>query len=787
MISLSLRISRVALLLSALLCMSVFAQTKPPFTSPLPTGVHLDPAGEAVNLGSLPINLVLAPEADKAVVVLSGWREQGVQVIDLKTRKVTQTLLQDGAFYGAAFSPDGHRLCVSGGNTDLLFVYAWKDGVATLENKFELAKAKTADGTGTSYPAGMAFSPNSKFVYVAENVGDRLAVVNVSTGEIAQRFPTDHYPYGVALTASGQVFVSAWGASTVSQFRVLADGSLAYLGRIEVGRHPSALAVKGTRLYVTLAGSDRVAVVDTKLRKVVLYLHDAAPGAPPEGSTPNAVAITSDGKRLLVAEADNNAVAIFDLATDKLLGRVPADWYPTAVAENNGDLLIISGKGHGTHANPDGPVPLTNWPDGNPTAYALGQLNGSLRVLPSAMTETQLAAFSQRVAAANNWGQRLAPRRYPPFRHVVYIIKENRTYDQVLGDIKEGDGDASLVYFPDITISPNHHALARRFGLFDRFFVNAEVSSQGHIWSTAAYVTNYGEKVVPSAYAGKRADPDGEESDEPEHGFLWTLAIRDGITFRDYGEMVKGNPGWPVTQHDLAADVNPDYIPFDLITQDQKRADVWIAELQRYVRDGNMPQLEVMHLPMDHLTAGRPGKCTPRACMADNDLALGRIVQALSHSPYWKDTVIFVVEDDAQAGPDHTDSHRAPFYAMSAYSRPGTVHRFVNTTDVVAAIEDILKMGRLSKFDYFSRSLADVFAPTADLTPYDPIVPTQDLNEKNPQNTAAARMSEGLDLSAPDRVDDQVYNRILWLMLKGDAPPPVAPTHAALHALQSSK
>src|SRR5580700_3717761 len=391
---LSPRIRRLALSLSALICMSVSAQTKPHFTSPLPTGVRLDPAGEAVELGSLPINLLLTPEKDKAVVVLSGWREQGIQVVDLRTQKVTQTLLQDGAFYGAAFSPDGHRLCVSGGNTDRLFVYAWKDGVATIENKFDLAKAKTADGTGTSYPAGLAFSPNGKFVYVAENVGDRLAVVNVTTGEIAQRFSTDHYPYGVALTANGQVFVSAWGGSTVSQFRILTDGSLAYLGRIEVGRHPSALAAKGTRLYVTLAGSDRVAVVDTRLRKVVGYLHDAAPGAPPEGSTPNAVAITSDGKRLIVAEADNNAVAVFDLATGKLLGRVPTDWYPTAVTEDHGELLVVSGKGHGTHANPDGPVPLTNWPNGNPTAYALGQLNGSLRVLPSAMTEMQLAALT---------------------------------------------------------------------------------------------------------------------------------------------------------------------------------------------------------------------------------------------------------------------------------------------------------------------------------------------------------------------------------------------------------
>src|SRR5208282_370160 len=443
---LSLSICRLVLPLSAVLCVSVSAQTKPHFTSPLPTGVRLDPAGEAVDLGSLPINLVLAPDQREAVVVLSGWREQGIQVVDLKTRKVTQTLLQDGAFYGAAFSPDGSRLWVSGGNTDMLFVYAWKDGAATLESKFELAKAKTADGTGTSYPAGLAFSPNGKFVYVAEDVGDRLAVVNTATGEITQRFSTDHYPYGVALTANGEVFVSAWGGSTVSRFRILPDGSLAYLGRIEVGRHPSALAASGTTLYVTLAGSDRVAVVDTKLRKVVRYLHDAAPGAPSEGSTPNGVAFSSDGRRLFVAEADNNAVAVVDVATGKLLGRVPTDWYPTAIAEAGDQFLVLSGKGHGTHANPDGPVPLTNWPDGRPTAYTLGQLNGSLRVLPSAMTGTQLAAFTQRVTAANNWQQRLAVRRYPPFRHVVYIIKENRTYDQVLGDIKEGDGDPSLVY-----------------------------------------------------------------------------------------------------------------------------------------------------------------------------------------------------------------------------------------------------------------------------------------------------------------------------------------------------
>ena len=780
------RICECALTFVVLLQGASLAQSKPSFTSPLPTGVRLDPAGEAIELGSLPINLVLSPDRDKAVVVLSGWREQGIQVVDLKTRKVTQTLIQDGAFYGAAFSPDGRRLYVSGGNTDNLFVYGWNGSAATLQHKFVLEQTKTADGTGLSYPAGIAVAPNGRFVYVAENVGDRVAVVDAESGEIAQRLPTDHYPYGVLLTADGQLFVSAWGATTVSQFRVLADGKLAYIGRMGVGKHPSALAAHGTDLFVALAGSDRVAVVNARTRKVTRSLHDAAPSAPPEGSTPNALALSADGRRLFVAEADNNAVAVFDVASGKLLGRIPADWYPTAVTVEGGRLLVVSGKGRGSHANPDGPVPLTNWPEGNPTAYDLGQLNGTLRLLPAEITPSQLAAFTQRVIAANNWQQHRSMRRYPPFHHVIYIIKENRTYDQVLGDIKAGDGDPSLVYFPDITITPNHHALARRFGLFDRFFVNAEVSSQGHIWSTAAYVTNYGEKTVPSAYAQKRGEVDGEDSDEPERGFLWTMALRDGITFRDYGEMVKGNPGWAVTQRDLIGDINRDYPPFDLTTPDQKRADVWIDEFKRYVRDGNMPQLELVWLPNDHLAAGRPGKCTPRACMADNDLAFGRIVQALSHSPYWKDTAIFVVEDDAQAGPDHLDSHRAPFYAISAYNRPGTVHRFINTTDVVAAIEDILGMGRLSKFDYFSRSLADIFAETPDLTPYDPVVPTQDLTEKNPQNTAAAQMSEGLDLSAPDRIEDQLYNRILWMMLKGGVPPAASLSHAPLHAMLSS-
>jgi len=784
----------------------------PPYFSPLATGLRLDPVGDFVDLGSMPLAMALSPGGDRLVVVLSGWREQGIQVVDVKSMRVTQTLQQPAAFYGLAFSSDGRELYVSGGNEDDIFCYTWQDGVATFARKIALTDKNAEKKTdtdkdkdkvkfGSRYPAGLAASRHGKLLYVAENVGDSLAVVEPTSGQVVQRLPTDHYPYGVVTASDGRVYVSAWGAQTVSIFRERknGDGRLINEGRLRVGFRPSALLVNasGSRLYVALAGTDQIAVVDTRAKRVLRTLSDAAPGGPAEGSTPNAMALAQDESKLYVAEGDNNAVAVFDVradkagarpvsATDHPAGRVPTDWYPTAVLAAGKQLLILSGKGHGSHANPDGPIPGTS-PFARPLGYALGLLNGSLRVVPSEMSTGALAQYSRRVAAANNWSQTQAKRSYPPFKHVVYIIKENRTYDQIFGDLPEGDGDASLVFFGKDS-TPNHRALAERFGLFDRFFTNAEVSSQGHIWSTAAYVTDYGEKTVPSVYSDRRDDVDGEDADEPGNGFLWTLAAKKGIWFRDYGEMVNSaDGGWPVTQKGLVADICPTYVPFDMKTTDQKRADAWIAELNQFVQDGAMPQLELMHLAGDHTAGGRVGYRTPRAFVADNDLALGRIVEALSRSPFWKDTVVFVLEDDAQAGPDHVDSHRSPFLAISAYSRPGTIHRFANTTDVVAAIEDILGLGRLSKFDYFSRSLSDVFAATPDLTPYQAVMPTANMEELNPAHTAAAIMSQDLDFSAPDKVNDELFNRILWLIVKGDQPAPAVTAKAPLQLLEMSR
>jgi DNA-binding beta-propeller fold protein YncE len=786
-------LSLLLLVLAAASALSASGQSSGSAMERLPTGARLDPVGDSVTTGSMPLAMALAPGGEKLIVSLGGWREQGIQVIDTRTWRVTQTLTQAAAFLGLAFSRDGRTLYASGGNDDSVYCYDWSGGSATLRTRLELAK-KAPDQTGSRYPAGMAVSNDGKFLYVAENVGDALAVVDLTKLIVIQRLATEHYPYDVALARDGAVYVSAWGGKSISVFRSQPGGQLAYSGRIGVGRHPSALALNasGSKLFVALASLDQVVEVDTRLRKIVRYFSDAAPDGPQEGSTPNALALSSDESRLFVAEADSNALAVFNLTREsdtrtpqKPVGRIPTDWYPTSVLEDAGRLLILCGKGHGTAPNPNGPVPGRGIDP--PLGYTLGQLNGTLRVVPGRFTGRELAALSRRVAAANSWDSTSQPRRYPPFKHVLYIIKENRTYDQVFGDMPQGDGDPNLVFFGRDS-STNHRALAERFGLFDRFFTNAEVSSQGHIWSTAAYVTDYGERTIPSIYSDRRADIDEGDVDEPANGFLWTLAVNSGVTFRDYGEWVHapstGPQGFNATRPGLQPDISTAYPAFDMSIPDQRRADVWISELRDFVRRGEMPQLEIMHLPGDHTAGALPGMRTPRACMADNDLALGRIVEALSTSPFWRDTVIFVLEDDAQAGPDHFDSHRSPLLIISAYNRPGTIHRFINTTDVIAAIEDILGLGRLSQFDYFSRPLSDVFAGVPDSTPYRASKPAQSLDETNPAHGPGSEESRLFDFSAPDRIDDAAFNRVLWKVIKGDNMPMPTPRHASqLHLL----
>jgi YVTN family beta-propeller protein len=771
----------------------------------LSTGVSLDPAAESHGVGNFPLAIAVAPGGERVALLLNGWRQQGVQIVDAKSGAVIQTLPQIAAFIGLAFSADGKTLYASGGNDDSIFVYRWNGTEATVDGRIDLVErpkpvpnAKPKDPEGVSYPAGIATSHDGRFLYVAENLGDTLAVLDLPTKRVVQRLNTDRYPYTVVADAHGDVYVSAWGDNTVNRFRANANGTLRSIARIAVGRHPSAMVVRGTRLYVASASTDSISVVDTATSKLIRTLHDAPPAGPHEGSTPNALVLSRDGSRLFVAEADNNAVGVFAVATGKLLGRIPVEWYPSALALHGDDLLVVNAKGRGSRANPNRTQPGPKLqPDSRD--YTLGQLDGTLMSIAVPAATSKLASFTKRVAHANGWDATRAARRYPPFKHVIYIIKENRTYDQVLGDMKEGDGDASLVFFPE-NVSPNHHALARRFGLFDRFFVNAEVSAQGHNWSTAAYGTDYLEKTMPQVYSprGRTYDYEGTNRDRvvdddddvnaPANGYLWDLAVRKKIALRNYGEFagdgddVREGVAKEVVglRRALRDTTSPDYPPFNMSIPDQTRADVWLREFNRYVERGSLPALEILRLPNDHTEGASAGKPTPRAFMADNDLAVGRIIDAVSHSPYWRDTAIFIVEDDAQSGPDHVDSHRSVLLMISAWNRGGLVHRFVNTTDVLATMEEILGLDSLSQFDHYGRPMR-LFAEKADLTPYDAIKPGVPLDEKNPES-AQSKKSALLDFSKPDAIDDATLNLILWRTIKGDVPYPGA-TRAAVGAM----
>jgi YVTN family beta-propeller protein len=780
--------------------------------SRLSTGVRLDPAAPLAEIGPMGLTMRLAPERDRVVISLSGYAKQGIEVVDVATGRVLQDVTQPAAFVGLTFAPDGKTLYASGGNQDVIYRYAWSNGAARLRDSLVLARKPTPRAAGTRYPAGIAVDPTGTMLYVAENLADSLAVIELATGRVVQRFPTGRYPYDVAADAAGDVFVSAWGANTIARFTTSRNGWLEPKGALTVARHPSSLLLNadGSRLFVVSGSTDQVAVVDTRNDRVIARLMDPPTLGPNEGTTPNALSLSADGSRLFVAEGDANAIGVFNLSAntagaasangdDKLAGRIPTGWYPTAVMPVGDALIAVSGKGRGSVPNPNGPQPqsaLVNQARGATHIFATLH-GGYMRIPLRATNDGALVDFSARVARANGWSANGRTFAYPPFQHVIYVIKENRTYDQVLGDMREGDGDSSLVFFGP-TVSPNHRALATRFGLFDRFFVNAEVSADGHNWSTAAYATDYLEKTVQSNYSsrGRTYDYEGtnrgfgtahvpeDDVNEPAAGYLWDLAVRKGITFRDYGEFVqpeseeRSEPGehrpiYRGVKRALVAHANPDYPSFNLAIRDQHRMDVWLGEFQTYVRTNAMPALEIVRLPNDHTSGAAVGAPTPRAHFADNDLALGRMIEALSRSPFWRNTVVFVLEDDAQNGPDHVDGHRSPFFVISAYNRPGVVHRFANTTDVLRTIEEILGLESMSQFDYFGRPLRDIWASTPDLRPYSALTPAQSLDEVNQRNTPGAKESEHLDLHVEDAIDDARFNRILWKAIKGpDVPYP---------------
>ncbi|MBL9129435.1 MAG: bifunctional YncE family protein/alkaline phosphatase family protein, partial [Verrucomicrobiales bacterium] len=526
----------------------------------------------------------------------------------------------------------------------------------------------------------------------------------------------------------------------------------------------------------------------------------------PPGSTPNSLALSPDESLLFVANANINAVAVFDVrepGRSRSLGFIPVGWYPTSVrlTPDGRHLLVANGKGSASRANRYGPQPGNEAP-ASIREYIGGLLPGSLSIVELPRDREDLEAFLRKTTEKTLACRPPVPPKslepgHPipvsvgqpsPIRYCIYIIKENRTYDQVLGDLPQGRGDPGLCLFPE-KVTPNHHQLARDFVLLDNFYVESEVSADGHEWTMGAYATDFVEKLWPMSYGHnqdrKYAYPaEGRfKIAEPAGGYLWDRAIEAGVTFRSYGEFVNNgtttNDPCSTLVPALQNRFDPGFRSFDMDYSDLARADRFISELRRFEREGDMPRLQVVRLPNDHTAGTGAGKLTPTAYVAENDLALGRVIEAVSHSKFWPQTAIFVVEDDAQNGPDHIDAHRTVAFVVSPYVRRGTVDSTLySTCSMLRTMELVLGMKPMTQFDAAAMPMFESFGPRPDFTPYKALPARVDLQERNLASAWGSDESATMNFAREDAADDLRLNEIVWRSVRGPESVMPAPVRA---------
>ena len=768
-------------------------------TTLLPNGWRIAPAGRHLPVGDLPLAFVASPDGRNLIITNNGYSKPSLTIVDTQAFSVRATVPVEHAWLGLAWHPDGKRLYSTG--QDQVQEFAYEAGTLKLARTFALPRSATALG------GGLAVSADGRRVLAIRALEQQLLAIDLDTGEIAKTVPLPAEAYTCLLSQDGKrLFVSLWGGARVLAFD--AD-TLEQVGEATVGEHPNAMvqSKKGDRLFVACANTNAVWVIEMESMTAKEQIGVAMYPNAPAGTTPNALALSPDGRTLLVANADNNTVAVVDVTTggrSQVSGFIPAGWYPTAVGfdRDGRQVYVLSGKGLSSAANPRGPSPLT----GRTDQFIGGLLKGSLSVLPLPGGDA-LAQMTKKAVSLSPYSDatRLAPAGAPaassiprevgkpsPIKYVFYIIRENRTYDQVLGDLKGGDGDPVLCLF-GADITPNAHALAREFVLFDSFFVDAEVSYDGHAFSTAAYATDVVEKIWPANYAGRGGAYLSEGGGKmrnaygnvaaPSQGYIWDACRRANLGVRSYGEFVlhgddfrdKTSPLKP-TVPGLQGAISPDFPPFDMDITDQVRADIWLEEFRAFEASGNLPRLTIMRLPRDHTSGTRVGSATPRSMVADNDLALGRIVDAISHSRFWKESAIFVLEDDAQNGPDHVDAHRSVLLVASPFVRRGAADSTLYTTSgVLRTIELILGLPPMSQYDAAATPLYKAFVALPDLRPYSAVPARAPLDERNGPRAPGAAESAAMDFSAPDRAPDLLLNEVIWKSVKGAnavMPPP---------------
>jgi YVTN family beta-propeller protein len=773
----------------------------------LPNGWRIDPAGHHLQVGDLPLNMVMSPDGRYIVITNNGWAQPTLTVFDTKTEQVIGRAPVDHAWLGLAWDPAGTRLFSAGAAENTVHEFSWTDGALKDAGVITLGPPERRTGgelLNAGFIGGLAIAPDGTRLYATHVFGQAVSAIDVQTRREIRKVALDVEPYTCVLSRDGKtLFVTLWGGAKVLMF---AADTLAPVGEVVVGGHPNAMLLSkdGTRLFVACANTNAVWVIDLAARTAVEQISVALYPDSPVGTTPNSLALSPDGTTMLVANADNNNVAMVDIrkpGASRVAGWLPVGWYPTSVlySADGGRVFVLDGKGLTSDRNLRGPQPGGVRVEAQ---YTGNMMQGALSIIPSP-DPAALQVMTQRVYELSPYtaARRVTPADAPvanpipghvggtsPIKHVFYVIRENRTYDQVLGDMPGGNGDKSLTLFGD-EITPNAHALARAFTLFDNFYVDAEVSYDGHAFSMGAYATDVVEKLWPTNY-GNRGTPylseggykirgDYGNFSAPPLGYIWDFAKRGGISVRSYGEFAAwARKGGEVhaTVPGLEGLVHPTYPPFDLTVPDAARADIWLEEFRTFERDGNLPQLSIIRLGGDHTSGTSPGTPTPRAMVAENDLALGRIVEAIANSRYWKDSAILVIEDDAQNGPDHIDAHRSVLLSISPFSRRRAVDSTLYTTSgVLRTIELIFGLPPMSQYDAAAAPLYNAFQPTPDTAPYTHLPARIALDERNDWSSPGATASRQMNLREADRAPELALNEIIWQSIHGAGsvmPPP---------------
>ena len=775
----------------------------------LPNGWSLSPAGRSLPLGDLPLNIQISASQKLMAVTNNGQSKQSIQLIDPQSEKILHDQPIKKAWYGLKFSADEKKLYASGANDNIILIYPIIKKMLGKADTIVLGKAWPIEKIG---PTGIEVDDAGKRLYAVTKENNSLYIFDLTTNKLVNKVNLGSEAYDCLLSPDKtKLYISLWGADKLAIYDIKAQK---ITSEILTENHPNEIIQNrtGKYLFVANASDNSVSVIDAKARKVIEVISTALYPTRLSGSTTNGLALSEDEKTLYVANADNNCLAVFNVSNpgkSSSKGFIPTGWYPTNVRVAGKKIFVSNGKGFTSMANPDGPQPFKKTDDSGvhvgisaqkEVQYIGGLFKGTLSIIDQP-TDQQLKMYSKQVYANTPYNKQteviskgLANNPVPnvqggksPIKYVFYVIKENRTYDQVFGDIKEGNGDPNLCLFPE-KVTPNHHALAKEFVLLDNFYVDAEVSADGHNWSMAAYATDYTEKTWPTSYGSRGGTYDYEGSRQiayPRDGYIWDYAKRAGISYRSYGAFVtKDGP----TTKSLVGHTATNYPSYNLDIKDIDRITAFKSDFDSLLAMNAVAQFNTIRLGNDHTSGQRIGKLTPTAQVADNDLALGLLVEHISNSSIWKESAIFVLEDDAQNGPDHVDAHRSPAFVISPYIKRNSVNSSMySTSGMLRTIELILGLPPMSQYDAAAVPFSDCFTPIPDFKPYRVRAANVDLEQRNVAWNKSAQRSQEWNFAKEDAAPDLVLNEVVWKSVKGEDSIMPAPRRSAFVKLEQKK